>query len=83
MVYKVEAIFSQSTGLEPRKTLNWGSFFCAVPSPLSNKPEWVRPIKDVSFMSRIAWNPKLGQFISRDLSILYPPSETIIVKSHQ
>ena len=32
MVYEVEAIFSQSVGLEPRKTLNWSSLFCAVPS---------------------------------------------------
>ena len=82
MVYEVKAIFSQSAGLEPRKTLNWGSLFCAVPSTLSNIQEWVHPAEDVSLMSRIAWNPKLWQFISRGLSILSPPSETIIVKIH-
>ena len=63
MVYEVEATFSQSAGLEPRKTLNWGSLFCVVPSTLSNIQEWVHPVKDVSLMSRIAWNPKLGQLI--------------------
>ena len=67
MVYEVKAIFSQSAGLEPRKTLNWGSLFCMVPSPLSNIHEWVNPVEDVS---RIARNRKLGQFISRNLSIL-------------
>ena len=33
MVYEVEAIFTQSIGLEPHKTLNWGSLFCVVSSP--------------------------------------------------
>ena len=82
MIYEVEAIFSQFMGLEPRKTQNWGSLFCAIPSTLSNIQEWVHPVEDVSLMSRITWNPKLGQFISRDLSILSPPNETIIVKIH-
>ena len=50
MVYEVEAIFSQSAGLEPRKTLNWGSLFCAVPSTLSNIQEWVHPVEDVPFI---------------------------------
>ena len=49
MVYEVEAIFSQSAGLEPHKTLNWGSLFCTIPSPLSNIQEWVRPTEDVFF----------------------------------
>ena len=48
--------------------------------PLSNIQEWIRPTKDVYLMSRIVWNPKLGQFISRDLSILSPPNEMIIIK---
>ena len=82
MVYEVKAIFSQSTSLEPRKTLNWDSLFYAVPSTLSNIQEWVRPVEDVSLMSRIAWNPKLGQFISQSLSILSPPNGMIIVKIH-
>ena len=82
MAYEAEAIYSQSAGLEPRKTLNWGNLFCMVPSTLSNIQEWVRPVEDVSFMSRIAWNPKLGRFISHDLSILSLPSGTIIVKIH-
>ena len=82
MAYEAEAIYSQSTGLEPRKTLNWGNLFCMVPSTLSNIQEWVRPANDVSLMSRIAWNLKLGQFISRSLSILSPPSEMIIFKIH-
>ena len=49
MVYEVEAIFSQSTGLEPRKTLNSGSLFCTIPSPLSNIQEWVCPTEDMFF----------------------------------
>ena len=53
MIYEVEAIFSQFTGLEPRKTQNWGSLFCAIPSTLSNIQEWVHPVEDVSFMLRI------------------------------
>ena len=65
MVYEFEAIFSQSASLKPRKTLNWGYLFCVVPSPFSNIQEWIRPAKDMSLMSRIAWKPKLGQFISR------------------
>ena len=50
MVCEVEAIFSQSVGLEPRKILNWGSLFCEVPSTLSSIQEWVYPTEDVSLI---------------------------------
>ena len=33
IVYEVKTTFNQSIGLKPRKTLNWGSLFCAVLFP--------------------------------------------------
>ena len=53
MFFEVKAIFSLSVGLKPRKTLNWGNLFCAIPSPLFNIQEWVCLAKDVLLMSRI------------------------------
>ena len=82
MAYEVKAIFSHSAGFKPYKTLNWGSLFCMVLFALSIMQERVRPTEDISFMMRIIWNPKLGQFILCDLSILFPLGGTIIVKTH-
>ena len=82
MAYEVKAIFSQSIGFKPRKNLNWGSLFHAVLSALSIMQERVCPTEHIYLMTRIAWNPKLGQFISCNLSILSPPSGMIIVKTH-
>ena len=51
------------------------------PLPLSDIQERVHPAEDVSFMLRIALNPKLRQFISQDLSFLSPLTGRSLFKS--